>query len=779
MGWEAPGYTEVRQLGTGAAGRVVLAVHDDTGIHVAVKYLSDRWRRDPVALARFRAEARTLTTLRHPNIATLWEYIQDPQGAAIVMELVNGVSLRALLREHGATGPEAALVVLKGSLLGLARAHETGLVHRDYKPENVIVRDDGVSKLVDFGIAVREGTLSRPEGTPPYMAPELWAGEPSSAATDVYAATAVFFECLTGQRPYRSTEPVVLGYQHVHAPIPVQDAPEPVRGLVERGLAKDPAARPAGAEAFVAELEAVAAAAYGDDWEERGRRRLAALVLLLAVLMPEPPPAEPQVSTTLARTTFRGVRGHVTKTAMGATLAALVAVSAALVIANRDRATPFEPVAAAPPTESGVPVALPPTPSTTPQLVPEDTADPEDTGAPEDTGDPPGGTDSDPPPTATPPFTATAGPSATRTTGPSATRTSRPTPTRTATPTATATRTATPTPTRTPTRTVTPTPSPVTSVSRLGVGRLAVDGATAAGTFTLAATGAAPVTVEATWRAGGRIVHVERLGLRGDTAYTRTLRHTFPERPCGQDVTLTVASTPAAPGGARSATVSVPPCPTEVTALRATLRMDGATARARLLMTTSGTAEVPVSAAFAVDGDQVADRSATLSGRTSYTRDLTYAFRARPCGSTVSVLVRAGGRTASARARVTCPPEVKSVSIIRSAYGDGTATATVAVGTGNARPVRLTVTFQLGGRVAGSQVLELAGDTSYVRTVRQAFGQVPCGTAWQVRASTEPGAGSGTAVDGGRTPACEPEEPTEEPTEQPTEEPTEGPGTIG
>lgn len=154
MEWSAPGYTEVRQLGAGGSGRVVLAVHDGTGVRVAVKYLTDR---DPELLARFRDEARLLAGLRDEHIARIWEYIQAPEGAAIVMELVNGVSLRALLREHGSTGPEAALVVLKGSLLGLERAHGAGLVHRDYKPENVIVRDDGVSKLVDFGIAVRQG----------------------------------------------------------------------------------------------------------------------------------------------------------------------------------------------------------------------------------------------------------------------------------------------------------------------------------------------------------------------------------------------------------------------------------------------------------------------------------------------------------------------------------------------------------------------------------------------------------------------------------------------
>ncbi|MFC6366643.1 serine/threonine-protein kinase, partial [Nonomuraea thailandensis] len=362
MEWSAPGYTEINQLGAGASGRVVLAVHDETGVKVAIKYLSQELLRDPSALARFQSEARLLTTLRDPNIATMWEYIQDDGGAAIVMELVNGVSLRALLRESGTTEPEAALVVLKGSLLGLARAHAMGLVHRDYKPENVLVRDDGASKLVDFGIAVRQGTAVHPEGTPPYMAPELWEGGTASPATDVYAATAVFFECLTGHRPYRSTEPSVLGYQHVHAPVPFHDAPEPVRDLIRRGLAKDPARRPDGALTFVAELEAAAAAAYGEDWEERGRRRLAALVALLALLLPMPQPAPPETATSLARTVFDSVRGRIggsarrmvrtnaRRLAMGGAVSAVAAAAVVVVLTNRQ--PPEQPVGAA--------VAVPP-----------------------------------------------------------------------------------------------------------------------------------------------------------------------------------------------------------------------------------------------------------------------------------------------------------------------------------------------------------------------------------------------------------------------------------
>ncbi|MFD2688940.1 serine/threonine-protein kinase [Streptomyces phyllanthi] len=299
--WEVPGYTESLELGAGASGRVVLAVHEESGVPVAVKYLSESLRTRPGFVHEFRAEARLLGGLESPYVAGLYEYVESPDGAAIVMELVDGVSLRTLLTREGPLDPEAALLILKGSLLGLADAHRLGVVHRDYKPDNVLVVPDGSSKLVDFGIAVDAGTSVGVAGTPSYMAPEQWSGEPASPAADVYAATATFFECLTGHKPYSGDNFAELALQHLDAPIPAEEVPEAVRELVLRGLAKDPEDRPTHAEAFVTELEAAAGAAYGPDWEERGRGRLAALVALLPLLLPSAR-SSPQTTTDTART---------------------------------------------------------------------------------------------------------------------------------------------------------------------------------------------------------------------------------------------------------------------------------------------------------------------------------------------------------------------------------------------------------------------------------------------------------------------------------------------
>jgi serine/threonine-protein kinase len=283
--WVVPGYTEERELGRGASSRVVAAVHERSGQRVAIKYLAPRLYRDPVFLARFRDEVEVLQSLDVPEVVRLFDYAEAPgEGAAIVMELVNGVSLHEMITRQGPASPESALVVLMGSLLGLASAHQLGIVHRDYKPENVLVDGEGNSKLADFGVAVKAGEKAPAEGTPLYMAPEQWSGQPATPATDIYAATAVFFECLTGRTPF-SGRLGQLAMQHQTAAVPVTMVEQPLQGLIERGMAKDPMDRPAHAVDFVAELIAVADHAYGPDWESRGQgelaKRAAALLLLL------------------------------------------------------------------------------------------------------------------------------------------------------------------------------------------------------------------------------------------------------------------------------------------------------------------------------------------------------------------------------------------------------------------------------------------------------------------------------------------------------------------
>lgn len=167
--WKVPEYTELKRIGSGGFGDVVLARHDASGTLVAIKYLRHDLLADPEFAEMFRREATVLASLDDPNVVRLYEYVESPSGAAIVMELIGGVSLREILTYQGKTTPEAALVVLQGSLLGLAAAHRRGVVHRDYKPENVLVNGDGISKLADFGIAARSGDHPVPAGTLLYL----------------------------------------------------------------------------------------------------------------------------------------------------------------------------------------------------------------------------------------------------------------------------------------------------------------------------------------------------------------------------------------------------------------------------------------------------------------------------------------------------------------------------------------------------------------------------------------------------------------------------------
>ncbi|MBG0832513.1 serine/threonine protein kinase [Planomonospora sp. ID67723] len=532
-GWSPPGYTELRELGAGGGGRVVLARHDASGVRVAVKYLADDLRGDPEFLPRFREEARLLVELADPNVARLYEYIEDSGNAAIVMEAVDAVSLRELLREHGSTGPEAALVVLKGSLTGLGAAHGLGVVHRDYKPENVLVQADGASKLVDFGIAVRTGQADRPAGTPPYMAPEQWTGGPASPATDVYAATTVFYECLTGQRPYRSTERAVLMHQHRSAPIPVDDVPEPVRDLVARGLAKDPADRPATAARFVAELEAAAVAGYGEDWEERGRRRLAALALLLPLLFRLGPPRA-GAGTTLFRTVLGGLRRKAAGVATGAGLVLVAGGVSVYVLAAGRPAQPqrIDVAAAAPPASSPIP-GVPSPEALSPS--PPGGSGPPSAQPPGPATDPAGGAGLPEPSVTGPSGSPSGAPAATATPAgspsPPASPPTSPKPSPTPTPTPIATPTATPTATATPTPSATPVPKPRVrgvDVLRAGLGPRGL----ATATVTVKAANARPVRLRVVFQVG-RVSRQTIVPMAGTTSYTETVRFTFPKAPCG------------------------------------------------------------------------------------------------------------------------------------------------------------------------------------------------------------------------------------------------------
>ncbi|MFI6943286.1 protein kinase [Streptomyces sp. NPDC050418] len=281
--WAPPGYRNIRELGRGAQGIVCLAFDERSYRQVAIKYLKGPLARDPHFLGAFREEAALLTRLRSPHISPLLQWVEHPTGCAIVMELAQGITLSELIEHGGALPLEASLAVLKGSLLGLAEAHRAGVVHRDYKPGNVIVGPEGVSRLLDFGIAARSGERAGLSGSAPYMAPEQWRQWPASPASDVYAATATFYQCLTGHPPFPGPGPDQYAAQHLYDRVPEHGSlPPTALRLIRSGLAKLPEERPRGAQEFAVELDRLACGEHGGDWERRGQQNLAAWVTELA-----------------------------------------------------------------------------------------------------------------------------------------------------------------------------------------------------------------------------------------------------------------------------------------------------------------------------------------------------------------------------------------------------------------------------------------------------------------------------------------------------------------
>src|SRR5215213_3335765 len=266
-------YEITAPIATGGMGEVWKARDRVLDRTVAAKVLRSEYTGDPNFLARFRNEARHTAALTHPNIASVYDYGETmgafggPNLAFLVMEFVDGQPLVTILHEEGSLPVDWTLHVLGQAADGLSAAHRAGVVHRDIKPGNLMVRPDGVVKLTDFGIAqardaaplTRTGMVV---GTAQYLSPEQAQGFEVTAASDVYSLGVVGYECLTGSRPFDGTSQVAIALAHINRqppPLPAE-VPLAVRQLLERALAKHPEARFTDGAEFAAAIRAVAAA---------------------------------------------------------------------------------------------------------------------------------------------------------------------------------------------------------------------------------------------------------------------------------------------------------------------------------------------------------------------------------------------------------------------------------------------------------------------------------------------------------------------------------------
>jgi eukaryotic-like serine/threonine-protein kinase len=255
-------YRLVRRLASGGMGQVWRANDEILGRPVAVKLLRSEYAEDPEFVDRFRAEARRTAALSHPGIASVFDYGEtcDPDEgttAYLVMELVQGEPLSALLAREGRLSPAHTLDVVAQAALALDSAHLAGVVHRDVKPSNLLLRCDGVVKVTDFGIAHAADEAPRTEaglvvGTAAYLSPEQVACRPATPVSDVYALGVVAYECLAGRRPFTGEHPIALALAHRRSeppPLP-EDVPESVCELVAWTMSKAPSARPHSAGAL-------------------------------------------------------------------------------------------------------------------------------------------------------------------------------------------------------------------------------------------------------------------------------------------------------------------------------------------------------------------------------------------------------------------------------------------------------------------------------------------------------------------------------------------------
>ncbi|MBF4463379.1 MULTISPECIES: serine/threonine-protein kinase [unclassified Rathayibacter] len=252
-------YRLLERIGAGAFGEVWRVRDSRDGSELAAKLLRRELVHDPGLVERFVRERSVLTRLRHPRVVAVRDLVVEGETLALVMELVGGGSLRDLLVAEGPLAPEWALAATGAVLEALAAAHAIGIVHRDVKPDNVLlaagIDDLGQAvRVSDFGIArvVSEGPRSTTGviGTPEYLSPEMLTVGEAGPPSDVYAAGILLYELLSGRTPFAGAgTDLTVAYRHVSTVPPQLELPERVARVLDRMLAKDPAARPTAAEA--------------------------------------------------------------------------------------------------------------------------------------------------------------------------------------------------------------------------------------------------------------------------------------------------------------------------------------------------------------------------------------------------------------------------------------------------------------------------------------------------------------------------------------------------
>lgn len=259
-------YRLTEQIGMGGMAIVYRAVDLRTGHNVAVKVLRPEYNEDTEFISRFQREAEAASKMTHHNIVNLLDVGMDGDNRYLVMEYVQGKTLKSVIQERGKLSPALAGQIAIRILSALEHAHRNGIIHRDIKPQNILVHADGHIKVADFGIAriANSSTLTKGDnvmGSVHYFSPEQARGEGANATSDIYSTGIVLYEMLTGRVPYDGDNPVAVAMQHLHAtPIPIQNlAPDVPPALVRvcmKAMEKNPAQRYQTARDMAADIRA-------------------------------------------------------------------------------------------------------------------------------------------------------------------------------------------------------------------------------------------------------------------------------------------------------------------------------------------------------------------------------------------------------------------------------------------------------------------------------------------------------------------------------------------
>lgn len=260
-------YELIRRLGVGGMAQVYLAHDRHLDREVALKILLDKYSADDQFVERFRREASNAAGLSHPNIVQIYDRGQAEDTYYIAMEYVQGRTLKEIIVQHGPLGPDTIISITTQILEALRFAERKGVVHRDIKPHNILVDNEGRVKVTDFGIARAANSVGLTEtgsilGTAHYLSPEQAQGHPAEATSDLYSLGIVMYEMATATLPFTGDNPVTIAMQHVHdAPVLpsalVPDLPENLERIILRALAKSPADRYPTADAFLDDIRRV------------------------------------------------------------------------------------------------------------------------------------------------------------------------------------------------------------------------------------------------------------------------------------------------------------------------------------------------------------------------------------------------------------------------------------------------------------------------------------------------------------------------------------------